>query len=476
MSNKKLLNLGKTSLLPGNSNRVGQLTYFQNAKSIPKLNLDNAGDLSANNSAALNSREFNLLNDLLISYGNATNTNMDIPEGWLSVINNILSNKYVRLPNHLGENKDLGDNTKLRDLLNRWVTTSGPDVDRSKYRFSEKLPQNKRPESISTTFTDNDRKKLPNDSNGLVDGYYGGEHEGEMRSSASLLSKSVQDRYNWIYDDPFDNKYSIEFKDPDQFAKELDEKYHFGIGYKYYQGFTIGNNNQWAIQLYPYKYYENGPVTGFPRDGSRYCLVKDLPSYQLPISMRAPAGGNSDYDNPRDGIKSNGVLFEFSRYLPAMSWTLNMGSIDTMNFELFNGSEMVVPMGFKYNMSLSLELLDDMYGSLDKYFRSYINTIYDQNTRSVAPYWACAFWIPVVLFRDAYNINYRFNLIGIPTNFGTQLQGAEAPQESRVSLEFSIIGIQTYNNGNGKVFPGPVGAGNDNMRNLTWNDITLRAN
>jgi len=265
-------------------------------------------------------------------------------------------------------------------------------------------------------------------------------------------------KYNWVYDSPYSGgKDVITASNPEQLIKELNSNSRgYGIGYKYVQGFEMGSTAKWNIQLYPYSNTNKGINTGFPSDSGRYCLVPPLPEYTLPLP------GNE-----------KGQTFSFSKYCPVLSWNLNYGTMDSMNLPLFNGSSMQIPNGFRYSMVLNLSILDDVYLSMDKYFRNYLNSIYKPADSAMAPYWATLFWIPITIFTPNYDINYRFNLIGAPINYTPQYEGSDnTSDEARISIDFSIVGIQTYSKPDAKVFPKGIKGGNKN--GLTWNNITLR--
>ena len=143
--------------------------------------------------------------------------------------------------------------------------------------------------------------------------------------------------------------------------------------------------------------------------------------------------------------------------------------------------------GMSYNAMMSISILDDVYGSMKKYMATFINSAYDIVTNSMAPYYAIAFQLELIILRAGGQINYHHKFIGVPTEYTIRHSGSQdTTEEGRVDLTFGIIGYKTPKLGlDRNVYPGQMGGRakqktddglekNFSLGNLTWRDITLK--
>jgi hypothetical protein len=252
-------------------------------------------------------------------------------------------------------------------------------------------------------------------------------------------------------------------------------------GYKDYAGFELGSNHLWKTEIYPYKSKHGDTCT------------PPLPAYYLPAlwttsdrydSSRPKSdillnalNLNWDYEiqktvarlepnevkdlsdkfvnnlisnlSARLGFKSSSNRaignewrqFSFSRNCPVVSYDLNFGTMRTEAQQLFNGSAIEIFSGMQYNATLNLSIIDDVYQSMHKYWTHYINSIYDINTHSIAPYYNMAFEIVLTIFRSAYKINQKYRFIAVPIEYTPRLDGQQDPTEARIDMTFGIIGL-----------------------------------
>jgi len=281
-------------------------------------------------------------------------------------------------------------------------------------------------------------------------------------------------------------KYSANKGTIEEYLKELDSK---GLltGYKDYAGFEIGSDHDWVIQIFPYPHDIEDKEKFSDKGLGRVSRTPELPCYIVPNfwptmvnnsadksfgQTMAEAGINAlssfvgletgidDYqlnttrynidDQYRtqyaNSTKGGGDIrfVDFSEYCPVISYDLSYGNPKTESYELFNGSSFDTILGFQYNMMLNLSILDDLYGSMRKYFNYYYNQIYDLKNNAIAPYYAIAFDIRLYIFRSGKQIKDALKLIGIPMDYSPRLSGDSEPNESRVDVTFSIIGADKF--------------------------------
>lgn len=292
--------------------------------------------------------------------------------------------------------------------------------------------------------------------------------------SFKFNSKKALADYN-SYNDPYEGRARTLSKSGD-FREIVQELRGLGLltNHKKLTGFEIGSNGDWFIQIYPYP-YEKDDVSFYKSIG-RNCLTPSLPSYLIPFSAPYSNTGNpnnkivddvtrnllKDYIQPINGDKllldnyvavtkdifQNSTLFSFSRDLPCLSYDLNIGGLKNESIPLFAGSAIQVPTGMSYNATLNVSILDDVYGSMYNYMIEYINTIYDNRNGSIAPYFAAAFQINLIIMMPGSQIKYKYKFIGVPIEFNARLDGASDGNEARVDVTFGIVGFKKYNNRN----------------------------
>jgi hypothetical protein len=119
-----------------------------------------------------------------------------------------------------------------------------------------------------------------------------------------------------------------------------------------------------------------------------------------------------------------------------------------------------------------------------KYMIHYINSVYDINTSSMAPYYDMAFEIELIIFRTGNQVNHSYRFIGIPIEFTPRLEGSQEANECRVDMTFGIIGLIPPSRKKDKVYlKGEFLPNNEVDRvsdgksaiqsELTWDDIML---
>lgn len=325
----------------------------------------------------------------------------------------------------------------------------------------------------------------------------------------------------FIYNDPYDS--SVQPQGFNSFSEAVEDLRSRGLlsSYKDFAGFEMGSDHMWKIRILPYP-YDQEDVAVFNSLG-RTSVVPPLPCYTLPnmwkesdksdssikgyanglirkhtditpnrLSINVPHGSpglTGVYSSISGGPStSNGAtVFSFSHNPPVLSYDITVGAIRADSLRLFNGSSAEVMAGMSYNAMMSISILDDVYGSMKKYMATFINSAYDIVTNSMAPYYAIAFQLELIILRAGGQINYHHKFIGVPTEYTIRHSGSQdTTEEGRVDLTFGIIGYKTPKLGlDRNVYPGQMGGRakqktddglekNFSLGNLTWRDITLK--
>jgi hypothetical protein len=252
-----------------------------------------------------------------------------------------------------------------------------------------------------------------------------------------------------IHSNPYSQNEVKILKSPEEVMDYLNSDLKTSFGYKRWSGFEFGSDHIWDIQMRPY----------ISKDGTT--LVPEFPKYRLP-----QIGVGSDGKNDILEI----VEFDFGLNCPCISYELRFGDLSTDNLNLYNDSSLNYITGFRYDMTLSLTIVDDIYRSMHKYFSKYINNIYDIHSNSMAVYSQAAFEITLMIFRAGYQLNYITKLICVPTNLDISFSGKDQPDEEEVSMDFSVIGMVRPESGN-ITLPEADAMSEGEWKKTKWNEI-----
>lgn len=256
------------------------------------------------------------------------------------------------------------------------------------------------------------------------------------------------------------------YKDTISFLKDQ----HLLTNYHTFEGFEMGSNNDWIIRVYPYTSYELRE--------SRHTITPPLPTYKLRHrttytdrieSCILDTSGNditsiirratntvtnkvykdlverTDLKAPDDLDYKDDDYFSFGYDCPVLTYSVNIGTVKTESLRLFGGDTADIFSGMNYHGTLDLSILDDTFGSMTKYMSTYLNASYDIESASVAPYWACAFEIDLIILRVGKQVKHRFRFICNPIAYTPQFSGTggDSGTECRVDISFGIIGMVT---------------------------------
>jgi len=223
---------------------------------------------------------------------------------------------------------------------------------------------------------------------------------------------------------------------PSEAVKWVMESMGCAIGYRNWFGFEPGSNHMWDIQLYPYNGPKAEPVTDggvFSEDPTGFTATPKLPSYKLP-SISGKSGKEE--------------VFSFGKHCPVLSYTLQFGAQRSKDLPLFNGDSIHMPMGFNYEMIMSLNILDDVFGSFSNWMNLYLNKMYNIGDAAVVRYDQAAVIIRLLVFKNHYAPKYEFRFIAVPYNYSPVIEGDNAPNEVQVHVDFHIIGMKSGLTGN----------------------------
>jgi hypothetical protein len=224
------------------------------------------------------------------------------------------------------------------------------------------------------------------------------------------------------------------------------ETHHMSFSYKSWGGYELGSDNIWNIRI---------------RQFIGHKSVPKLPTIVYPISI--------------SNDRLNLVTRNLGEFCPCISYSLNIGSLGSKPIALTNGSSFSIPTSFQYNMTLSVDIVDDVYKSWYNYMCKYMNCLYDAKHNTALTLTDAAIEIELAIFRPGFLMNYRLRMYAVPTNFNNSLIGESEAQVNTVHVDYSIIGLDYPSNGNDTFFYYPTKSEMNNaIKNagaITWNQI-----
>lgn len=234
------------------------------------------------------------------------------------------------------------------------------------------------------------------------------------------------------------------------------QEFGFTNGYDDWKGFAPGSNHIWGITMKPIGPPETtySPITGAP---------PALPVIKVPywtVDWKDPVQKTIGEYNINYGS------IDYSTHLPVISYTLNWGTSREKDIDLFNNGRFSIPLGFSFQNLLTLDILDDVHGSLKLYFNKYFNSICDPSAGMMKPYKDCCFVVTLTMFKPGMKVKYMFKLICLPINYALTHEGqSEAGGGETIHLDMSIVGIADRKGGG--AVDTAVGLSWD------WNDVVL---
>jgi hypothetical protein len=251
----------------------------------------------------------------------------------------------------------------------------------------------------------------------------------------------VSTAYDKVFD-PYGE--CVDISTPAQIKRYLTEDLSFG--YQRWAGFELGTDHLWDIRMEPY----------IDHGGS---YLKEFPTYRVPR------------------VGANGVVkvaeFDFGKYLPVVAYSLSFGNQVSKDIPLYNSSSMQFPVGFSYNIVLTLDIVDDVFHSMKNYINQSMNAIYNLDRNEVAVYYQAAWLVDLVIYKPGFEKSYRVKLIGCPVNYSFAHDGQSEPSAAQVHLELAIVGMKSYTNID--VSQNPIGK-NDWAKGVNWTEVTLNPN
>lgn len=176
------------------------------------------------------------------------------------------------------------------------------------------------------------------------------------------------------------------------------------------------------------------------------------------------------YSIPRYSTSEDKILvadFDFGEFLPCTDYALEFGKQKTLEIPLFNG-KFTIPVGFNFDINLTLNIVDDIYHSMKKYLVQCINNIYNVDKNEAVPFYKTAWVIDLTVFRSGFEKNYRVKLIGCPINYSHSYNGEQEAKKTMLNLSIGIIGIiDTVNSQIGE---------NNWEKKTSWTQVSLNPN
>jgi len=265
-----------------------------------------------------------------------------------------------------------------------------------------------------------------------------------------------------------------EVKDTLTAVQQVSQTLNVDIGRGSLGAFEPGSNHQWRIQLYPYE--RNGvdisldasaEVEGSGRlneGANQYNIVPPLPWY--PISIEKDP---SKSDLPL-GVPS---IFHFGYHCPAIQYSLSLGNTQSKSIPLFNNSNFQVPNGTAYSPTLTMSVLDDVYGSFRNWYHKYLNNLYDLKSGSIPRFDTAALLVRLIIFKPNFQPKYEFRFICVPDTYSIEFQGTNDSDEELVQLNLSIVGMLKMRNTYAPGQWAPGGNYDTERSKMTWTDITM---
>lgn len=283
-------------------------------------------------------------------------------------------------------------------------------------------------------------------------------------------------------------------------AEKILSYHNIYVGYRNWQGFSIGTDHIWDVQIRPYHptsggslgYVGSGFLTGYNNGGlsNRDTFTPELPITKIwtwdvknnKDSKPGPADDRKEDENIINKVKKslgdklkdtasklwNGTSeneefykqpdalelnlyekdFEWDTNTPVISYSLNLGTSTQKSIDMYNGQVNMIT-GFSYTNLLSLDILDDTNHTFQKYMAKYFNSVVDPTTGATACWEESAFVVQLTVMKPGLEINYQFKFVCVPISYAPQMSGDNEPQAATVKLEMSIIGLIPFLNTTG---------------------------
>lgn len=186
-------------------------------------------------------------------------------------------------------------------------------------------------------------------------------------------------------------------------------------GYKTVQGISIGTNYLWDFTLDNY----NPKLWG-------------INGQQVEHRTFAPKVPSNDKANKSEGSLGN--------FIPAISFDFRDYTTLTSQVELANEATIELIAGIKRQNRLSVTILDDENFTWQRYFNTYMRSIYDIESNCVAPYKQSVLLANIALYNPLNKVYFRHKLLVIPVDFEQRVTGEDSPSPAELEVEFSVVG------------------------------------
>jgi len=189
---------------------------------------------------------------------------------------------------------------------------------------------------------------------------------------------------------------------------------------------TMRLNHLWDMSIIPYD-YKGVPNTAAPpmdiQEGYAFGLNQS-PYYENALTVKP------------DKIVSNTNL----NYVPILSYDMDIKTLVNKEVELFSGSSIAVPEVIRYTSHLSMQILDDENKRWRRWFQTYTENLYEEETALVKPYKNSCLQVTLYQYRSDRKIISRHTMLVNLKNYQMISSGTGMGNADIIDVEFSIVG------------------------------------
>jgi hypothetical protein len=128
----------------------------------------------------------------------------------------------------------------------------------------------------------------------------------------------------------------------------------------------------------------------------------------------------------------------FGEWFPAVSYTIEMVSLNTTNFETIPGWSIPYPSGITFAPRINMEVIEEDQLRVDRYLTEYINAIWTAE-KKVLPYKNCVSELTIYITDSCRERRLRKTFLAIP-NLSLSYQGSSQSQSVVRGIEFFFVG------------------------------------
>jgi hypothetical protein len=188
---------------------------------------------------------------------------------------------------------------------------------------------------------------------------------------------------------------------------------------------TMRLTHLWDMSITPFDYKDIPNLAVPPMDINE--------NYALDIN-KSPYYGNALKVNPEK------LNVNTSNYIPILSYDMDVKTLVNKEVELFSGSSIAVPEIIRYTSHLSLQILDDENKRWRRWFQTYSENLYNEETSVVTPYKNSCLKINIYQYRSDRKILSSHEMLVTLKNYQMISTGTGEGNADIIDAEFSIVG------------------------------------